>query len=129
MSLSTSAFEPSSLSSSAFTFASRATSDSEDDVASLPSSSGSDSFLDRDHLSIASDDESDAEAEWRESIQQLEMLLTLVLIPFVGKFLGRKCAYWGWGKVMEWKYPVDVSISGNIDAFRNDKIHRALPPL
>ncbi|GBF64632.1 hypothetical protein TMEN_7348 [Trichophyton mentagrophytes] len=95
MSLSISTFEPSSLSSSAFTFAPRATtSASEDDVASLPSSSGSDSFLDHD-LSVDSDDESDAEAEWRESLQQLEMLLTMVLVPFVGKFLGRKCAYWG----------------------------------
>ncbi|EFR02853.1 hypothetical protein MGYG_05854 [Nannizzia gypsea CBS 118893] len=125
--LSTSTFEPSSLSSSAFTFAPRATSDSEDDVASLPSSSGSDSFLDHE-LSIDSDDESDAEAEWRESLQQLEMLLTMVLIPFVGKFLGRKCAYWGWGKVMEWKYPVNVSIS-TTEALRSDKTHRVLPPL
>ncbi|EFE37819.1 conserved hypothetical protein [Trichophyton verrucosum HKI 0517] len=94
MSLSTSTFEPSSLSSSVFTFTSRTTSDSEDDVASLPSSPGSDSFLDRD-LSVDSDEESDAEAEWRESLHQLEMLLTMVLVPFVGKFLGRKCAYWG----------------------------------
>ncbi|KAK2877206.1 hypothetical protein FQN49_001356 [Arthroderma sp. PD_2] len=128
MSLSTSTFEPSSLSSSAFTFASRATSESDDDVASLPSSSGSDSFLDHD-LSTASDDESDAEAEWRESIQQLEMLLTLVLIPFAGKFLGRKCAYWGWGKVMEWKYPIDVSISGTNGVSRSDKTQRALASL
>ncbi|OAL67586.1 hypothetical protein A7C99_0711 [Trichophyton rubrum] len=94
MSLSTSTFEPSSLSSSVFTFTPRATSDSEDDVASLPSSPGSDSSLDLD-LSVDIDEESDAEAEWRESLQQLEMLLTMVLVPFVGKFLGRKCAYWG----------------------------------
>ncbi|EGE07984.1 hypothetical protein TEQG_07054 [Trichophyton equinum CBS 127.97] len=128
MSLSTSTFEQSSLSSSSFTFAPRATtSASEDDVASLPSSSGSDSFLDRD-LSVDSDDESDAEAEWRESLQQLEMLLTMVLVPFVGKFLGRKCAYWGWGKVMEWKYPIDTSISA-IEALRTEKIYYTLSSL
>ncbi|KAF3492165.1 uncharacterized protein GIQ15_01682 [Arthroderma uncinatum] len=128
MSLSASTFEPSSLSSSAFTFTSRPTSDSEDDVASLPSSSGSDSFLDND-LSVTSDDDSDAEAEWRESIQQLEMLLTLVLIPFVGKFLGRRCAYWGWGKVMEWKYPIDVSISGSKGLSWTEKTQRAFASL
>jgi hypothetical protein len=28
-------------------------------------------------------------------MRQLELLLTMVIIPFVGKMLGRKCAYWG----------------------------------
>jgi hypothetical protein len=37
---------------------------------------------------------SDAEAEWQESIEQLELLLTMVLVPFIGKYLGRRCAYW-----------------------------------
>lgn len=62
--------------------------DSDDEVASLPSESTTDSDLET--LS----DYSDAEAEWRESIEQLELLLTMVLVPFMGKFLGRKCAYW-----------------------------------
>ena len=39
--------------------------------------------------------ESDAEREWKESLQQLELLLTMVLVPYVGKYFGRKCAYWG----------------------------------
>lgn len=60
----------------------------DDEIASLPSESTSASDLDT--LS----DYSDAEEEWRESIEQLELLLTMVLVPFVGKFLGRKCAYW-----------------------------------
>lgn len=38
---------------------------------------------------------SDAEREWRESLQQLELLLTMVLVPFIGKYFGRKAAYWG----------------------------------
>jgi hypothetical protein len=38
---------------------------------------------------------SDAEREWRESLQQLELLLTMVLVPYLGKYFGRKCAYWG----------------------------------
>lgn len=88
----------SSPSASGYMFASQLQHDSgEDDVASLPSSPASDSSLE-DHLSLYEDeneDESDAEAEWRESMQQLEQLVTMVVIPFAGKFLGRKCAYWG----------------------------------
>lgn len=41
------------------------------------------------------EEESDAEREWKESLQQLELLLTMVVVPYVGKYLGRKCAYWG----------------------------------
>ena len=62
---------------------------SEDDVASLPSETTTDSDLE-----TLSDDYSDAEAEWQESIDQLELLLTMVLVPFIGKYLGRRCAYW-----------------------------------
>lgn len=38
---------------------------------------------------------SDAEQEWRESIQQLELILSLMVVPFLGKYFGRKAAYWG----------------------------------
>lgn len=52
-------------------------------------------------LSTASSDSdstthpSDAEREWRESLQQLELLLTMVAVPYLGKYFGRRCAYWG----------------------------------
>ena len=39
--------------------------------------------------------ESDAEREWRESMQQLELLLTIFVVPYIGKYVGRKVAYWG----------------------------------
>ncbi|KAJ9619822.1 hypothetical protein H2203_008093 [Taxawa tesnikishii (nom. ined.)] len=55
--------------------------------------------------------ESDAEREWRESLQQLELLLTMVLVPYLGKYFGRKAAYWGWARFMEWKYPVSVEVT------------------
>ncbi|KAJ6031157.1 hypothetical protein N7540_001889 [Penicillium herquei] len=96
--------------------------ESDDEIASLPSESTTDSDLE-----TLSDDYSDAEAEWRESIEQLELLLTMVLVPFMGKYLGRRCAYWsmlvpvhllccilltgfhvGWTRFMQWKYPVEV---------------------
>jgi hypothetical protein len=62
---------------------------SEDEVASLPSESTTESDF------LSDDEYSDAEEQWRESLQQLELLLTMVLVPFVGKYFGRRCAYWG----------------------------------
>jgi hypothetical protein len=38
---------------------------------------------------------SDAEREWRESLQQMELLLTMVMVPYIGKYFGRKFAYYG----------------------------------
>jgi hypothetical protein len=62
-----------------------------DSVASLPDSASSDD-IDSDS---EDDDYSDAEREWKESLQQLELLLTMVVIPYVGKYFGRKAAYYG----------------------------------
>ncbi|KAK3499023.1 uncharacterized protein B0T23DRAFT_6463 [Neurospora hispaniola] len=75
-----------------------------DDVDSLPSISSS--ILDSDDSEY--DDESDAQKEWEQSLEQLQLLLNLVLIPFAGKFLGRKFAYWSWGRYMEWAHGVKV---------------------
>lgn len=59
---------------------------SSDEIDSLPSTDAS---------TISEDDaENDAEREWRESLQQLELLLTMVLVPYLGKYFGRKAAYW-----------------------------------
>ena len=67
------------------------------EVASLPSISSGilDSVSD---LSSEDDDDddglSDAQREWEASLEQLQLLLTMVVVPFAGKFLGRKFAYW-----------------------------------
>ena len=37
---------------------------------------------------------SDAQHEWEASLEQLQLMLTMVIVPFVGKYLGRKFAYW-----------------------------------
>ncbi len=60
-----------------------------EEVDSLPSTETDDS-IDEDHPG-----ESDAEREWRESLQQIELLLTMVLVPYLGRYFGRKAAYWG----------------------------------
>ncbi|KAF2768541.1 hypothetical protein EJ03DRAFT_274064 [Teratosphaeria nubilosa] len=79
-----------------------------DEMDDLPSDSAGSSTS----VSPSEEDEySDAEREWRESLQQLELLLTMVLVPYLGKYFGRRCAYWGWAKFMEWKYPVSVEIT------------------
>lgn len=57
----------------------------ENEVDSLPSS---------DTTSATDEDHDDADREWRESLQQLELLLTMVLIPTIGKYFGRKLAFW-----------------------------------
>ena len=64
-------------------------SSSPDVIDSLPSSPSSSD------IDSSADEESDAEREWKESLQQLELLLTMVVVPYVGKYFGRKCAYWG----------------------------------
>ncbi|KAI9805617.1 MAG: hypothetical protein M1833_005109 [Piccolia ochrophora] len=84
------------------------TANGSDDLDSLPSSRDSDSD---------GSDMSDAEREWKESLQQLELLLTMVVVPYVGKYFGRKFAYWGWARFMEWRYPVQVVIT-NKKAFK-----------
>lgn len=67
-----------------------APSNDSDDIDSLPSEP------DSDDVTISEDySESDAEREWRESLQQLELLLSMVIVPYLGKYFGRKFAYWG----------------------------------
>lgn len=62
-------------------------SDHEDDLDSLPSiSSGV--------LSSSEADSAEAQREWEESLEQVQLLLTMVVVPFAGKYLGRKFAYW-----------------------------------
>lgn len=36
-----------------------------------------------------------AQQEWEESIEQLQKLLSFVLFPMAGKYLGRTFSYWG----------------------------------
>jgi len=70
-----------------------------DDVDSLPSISTGD---------IYSDTDSEAQEEWERSLEQLQLLLTMMVIPFVGKYFGRKFAYWSWGRYMEWMHGVEI---------------------
>ena len=33
--------------------------------------------------------------EWDESLRQMEVVLSIVIIPFFGKWYGRRFSYWG----------------------------------
>lgn len=57
-----------------------------DDIDSLPSTT-TDSFS-------SEDEDYDAQREWERSLEQLQLLLTMILVPFAGKYFGRKFAYW-----------------------------------
>jgi hypothetical protein len=59
-----------------------------DDLDSLPSISTDEIYSDDE------DYDDDAQAEWERSLEQVQMLLTMVIVPFVGKYFGRKFAYW-----------------------------------
>ena len=68
------------------------TNGTDDEIDSLPSSQP-----DSDDITISESDyeESDADKEWKESLQQVELLLSMVIVPYMGKYFGRKFAYWG----------------------------------
>ncbi|KAF7985288.1 hypothetical protein HWV62_6443 [Athelia sp. TMB] len=47
-------------------------------------------------VSYDSEDEyRQVQKEWEESLEQLQQLVSVVLLPFFGKWLGRKTSYWG----------------------------------
>lgn len=94
-----------------------------DDIDSLPSTS-TESF-------DSDQDDYDAQKEWEHSLEQLQLLLTMIIVPFAGKYFGRKFAYWstlfspsqlygvgrttdpslhtGWARYMEWTHNVEIN--------------------
>lgn len=53
------------------------------------SDSLSDSSLDLDEEALL------AQQEWEESVEQLQKLISFVLLPMAGKYFGRTFSYWG----------------------------------
>lgn len=46
-----------------------------------------------------------AQEQWEESIKQVEALVHFVLIPLVGKLLGRRTAHILWRRFANWYFP------------------------
>ncbi|RGP64050.1 hypothetical protein FLONG3_9672 [Fusarium longipes] len=84
-------------------------SDDKDDLDSLPSISTDDIYSDI--------SDSDAQAEWERSLEQLQLILTMMIVPWMGKYFGRKFAYWSWSRYMEWAHNVDIRLT-NKKAFK-----------
>ncbi|OCF32518.1 hypothetical protein I317_00283 [Kwoniella heveanensis CBS 569] len=36
--------------------------------------------------------------EWEESLRQMEVVLSIVIMPFFGKWFGRQWSYWAWAR-------------------------------
>ena len=55
--------------------------------------------VDDDGLSITTWDSEEeakrAQEEWEESLKQLNLAVQVMILPFFGKWLGRKWSYWG----------------------------------
>jgi hypothetical protein len=37
--------------------------------------------------------------EWEESLRQMEVVMSIIIMPFFGKWFGRQWAYWGMSSV------------------------------
>lgn len=70
-----------------------------------------DAYLDFDSEYAASGDESSlileydalsAQAQWEESMNQIQMVLGLVLFPLIGKLLGRRFSKIIWRRFADW---------------------------
>lgn len=95
--------------SDSFVISDMAPSSDNDDVDSLPSISSS--ILD-------SEDESDAQREWETSLEQLQLLLTMIIMPFAGKYLGRKFAYWSMLALVPGCFLGPIMLTGVLQAGR-----------
>lgn len=41
-----------------------------------------------------------AQEEWEESLEQLKQLVSVVLLPFVGKWMGRRWSHWAFARYL-----------------------------
>lgn len=58
------------------------------DTSSLPSYPSSESSFDEDdHAAMIQE-------EWEESMRQIESVLSVIILPFFGKWYGRRFAFW-----------------------------------
>ncbi|KAF9513761.1 hypothetical protein BS47DRAFT_1317195 [Hydnum rufescens UP504] len=45
-----------------------------------------------------------AEEEWEESITQLHLVLTVVAMPFIGKWFGRRWSQWAYARYLRFGF-------------------------
>ncbi|EIW71200.1 hypothetical protein M231_06419 [Tremella mesenterica] len=69
------------------------------------SSSSSSDSIDTDDTNDTEDYEAEQAAliqeEWEESLRQLEVVLSIIIMPYLGKWYGRRFAYWLYGRYQQ----------------------------
>ncbi|KAF9925108.1 hypothetical protein FBU30_005067 [Linnemannia zychae] len=46
----------------------------------------------------------DLQREWDENMEQGRQLFAIVIFPFVGRWIGKKVAYWAWTRFLQHHY-------------------------
>ncbi|KAF0445625.1 hypothetical protein F8M41_003096 [Gigaspora margarita] len=42
--------------------------------------------------------------DWEELLEQTQQILVVFILPFIGRWLGRKFSFWAWARFVEWYY-------------------------
>jgi len=63
-------------------------------IASLDSSSSSEDSYDHEEEARI------AQQEWEESLQQFQRIVSAILLPYIGKYLGRNFSYWAFSRYL-----------------------------
>jgi len=63
-------------------------------IASLDTTSSAGDEFDEDEELIL------AQEEWEESLEQLQQVVSIVLLPFLGKWLGRRWSHWAYARYL-----------------------------
>jgi hypothetical protein len=61
----------------------------QESLSSSSSSASSESSYDED------EERALIQEEWEESLRQMEVVMSIIIMPFFGKWFGRQWAYWG----------------------------------
>ncbi|KAG0228336.1 hypothetical protein B0O80DRAFT_502734 [Mortierella sp. GBAus27b] len=46
----------------------------------------------------------DIQREWDENMEQLRQLVAIVIVPYAGRWLGKKFSHWVWAKYIQHHY-------------------------
>ncbi|CAH1766875.1 2990_t:CDS:2 [Entrophospora sp. SA101] len=65
-------------------------------------------------------DVSEIEEDWEELVEQLEQILFTLVLPLLGRWLGRKLSFWAWTRFINWYYqPSSLSLTDKVVSIQN----------
>ncbi|KAK3816387.1 MAG: hypothetical protein J3Q66DRAFT_197323 [Benniella sp.] len=56
------------------------------------------------YSTTSSRDIRDIQREWDENMEQARQLFAIVIVPFAGRWLGKKFSHWLWGRFLQHHY-------------------------